>query len=53
MTTIVEKTVSVEQNGLHPGVSAKFVFTPVMPVFVMYHSQTASPEMDQVWSAES
>lgn len=48
-----KKTPSVEQYCLHPGVSAKFVFTPFTPVFVMYHSQTPSPEMDQVGPAES
>lgn len=44
------KTFSAEQNCLHSG---EFVFTPFMPVFVMYHSQTRSPKMDQVWPAES
>lgn len=51
MTTTVKKH-SEEQNCLHPGVSAKFAFTPFMPVFVMYRSQTPSPEKDQVWPTE-
>lgn len=33
-------------------VSAKFVFTPFTPVFVMYRSQTPSPEMDRLRRAE-
>lgn len=52
MTTTVKKH-SKEHNCLHPGVSAKFAFTPVMPVFVMYGSQTPSPEMDRVRPTES
>lgn len=51
ITTV--KKYSEEQNCLHPGVSAKFAFTPFMPVFVMYHSQIPSTEMDRVWPTES
>lgn len=43
----------VEHSCSHGGVSAKFVFTPFTHVFVRYHGQTPSPEVDQACSVES